>query len=72
MRDRNKTRNPLKKMSAPSMPKGMTKGCRSRSNDGPRKVDIDSLTSAAKRVGRIGQQVGDVAELAENARKKHK
>ena len=26
MRDRNKTRNPLKKMSAPSMPKGMTKG----------------------------------------------
>jgi hypothetical protein len=28
------------------------------------KVDIDSLTSAAKRVGRIGQQVGHVAELA--------
>lgn len=32
------------------------------------KVDIDSLTSAAKRVGRIGQQVGDVAELAENSK----
>jgi hypothetical protein len=34
------------------------------------KVDIDSLTSAAKRVGSIGQLFGDVAELAENARKK--
>jgi hypothetical protein len=31
------------------------------------KVDIDSLTSAAKRVGR-SQQLGDVAELAENSK----
>ena len=36
------------------------------------KVDIDSLTSAASASAGIGQQVGDVAELAENARKKHK
>jgi hypothetical protein len=36
------------------------------------KVDIDALTSAAKRVGKIGQQVGEVAEAAEKTRKKHK
>jgi hypothetical protein len=64
MRGRNKTRNPLKKMSAPSVPKGVS--------DSIKKIDLDSLTSAAQRVGKIGQQVGDVADAAEKARKKHK
>ena len=59
MRSQNhKSRNPLKKMSAPSIDLS--------------KIDLDSLTSAAQRVGKIGQQVGDVAEAAEKARKKHK
>ena len=61
MRSQNhKSRNPLKKMSAPSI------------TDSIGKIDLDSLTSAAQRVGKIGQQVGDVAEAAEKARKKHK
>jgi hypothetical protein len=53
-----KSRNPFKKMSAPSIDLS--------------KIDLDSITSAAQRVGKIGQQVGDVAEAAEKARKKHK
>ena len=69
MRGRNETRNPLKKMSAPSMPKGMSK---SLNKVDLSKVDIDSLTSAGRRVGKIGQQVGAVAEAADWARKKSK
>lgn len=69
MRDRNKTRNPLKKMSAPWMPKGMSK---SLSKVDLSKVDIESLTSAGRRVGKIGQQVGAVAEATDWARKKNK
>jgi hypothetical protein len=69
MRGRNKTRNPLKKMSAPSVPKGMSK---SLDKVDLSKVDIDSLTSAGRRVGKIGQQVGAVAEAADWARKKSK
>ena len=61
MRNQNhKSRNPLKKMSAPSIPDSISK------------IDLDSLTSAAQRVGKIGQQIGDVAEATEKARKKHK
>ena len=69
MRDRSKTRNPLKKMSARSMPKGMSK---SLNKLDPSKVDVDSLTSAGRRVGKIGQQVGAVAEATDWARKKSK
>jgi hypothetical protein len=69
MRDRNKTRNPLKKMSAPSMPKGMSK---SLNKVDLSKVDFDSLTSAGRRVGKIGQQVGVVADAADWARRKSK
>jgi hypothetical protein len=35
------------------------------------KIDLDQITSAARRVGAIGQQVGDVADAADKARKKH-
>jgi hypothetical protein len=70
MRSQNhKSRNPLKKMSAPSMPKGVSESIKKIDLS---KVDFDSLTSAAQRVGKIGQQVGDVADAAEKARKKHK
>jgi hypothetical protein len=47
-------------MSAPSIP------------DSIGKIDLDSLTLAAQRMGKIGQQIGDVAEATEKARKKHK
>jgi hypothetical protein len=61
MRNQNhKSRNPLKKMGAPSIPDSISK------------IDLNSLTSAAQRVGKIGQQIGDVAEATEKARKKHK
>jgi len=65
MKGRGNSKNPLKKMSAPSMPKSMKKMDLG-------KVDFESITHAAQRVGRIGQQVGDVAEAAEKARKKSK
>jgi hypothetical protein len=68
MRGRNKTRNPLKKMNAPSVPKGVSDSIKKIDLS---KIDFDSLTSAAQRVGKIGQQVGDVADAAEKARKKH-
>jgi hypothetical protein len=64
MRERNhKSRNPLKRIGGPSAAKAMS---------GVSKIDVDSLTTAAKRVGKIGQQVGDVAEAAEKTRKKNK
>jgi hypothetical protein len=69
MRGRNKTQNPLKKMSAPSMPKGISK---SLNKVDLSKLDVDSLTSAGRRVGKIGQQVGAAAEAADWARKKSK
>jgi hypothetical protein len=37
-----------------------------------RKLDLDTVSSTAKRVGKIGQQVGEVADAAEKARKKSK
>jgi hypothetical protein len=54
-------------MSAPSMPKGVSK---SINKVDLRKVDIDSLTTAGRRVGKIGQQVGAAAEAADWARSK--
>jgi hypothetical protein len=64
MRERNGNgRNPLKKLGGSSVPKAMS---------GASKIDVDSLTTAAKRVARIGQQVGDVAEAVEKSRKKNK
>jgi signal recognition particle GTPase len=60
MKNRNSSRNPLKKIGTPSIPKSV------------KKFDLDTVSSTAKRVGKIGQQVGDVAEAAEKARKKSK
>jgi hypothetical protein len=58
---RNNSRNPLRKMKAPSLPKVNLS-----------KVDLDKLTDAAYRVRAFGEQVGDVADAAQETRKKHK
>jgi hypothetical protein len=65
MKNRGNSRNPLKKLSSPSMPKSLKKMDLG-------KLDLETITSAGQRVGKIGQQVGDVAEAAEKARKKSK
>jgi hypothetical protein len=51
------------------MPDGMSRSLKKLDLS---KLDIDSLTSAGRRVGKIGQQVGAVAEAADWARKKSK
>ena len=59
------------------MPKGMSKSInkgmsKSLNKVDLSKVDMDALTSAGRRVGKIGQQVGAVAEATDWARKKSK
>jgi hypothetical protein len=36
------------------------------------KVDLNAVTTAARKVSSIGEQVGDVADAADKTRKKHK
>lgn len=63
MKNQGSSKSPLKKLGGSSMPKSLKKVDLS-------KLDIETITSAAQRVGKIGKQVGDVAEAAEKARKK--
>lgn len=67
MKNRSNSRSAFKKLSGPSMsmPKSLKKIDLG-------KIDFETITSAAQRAGKIGQQVGDVAEAAEKARKKSK
>ena len=60
MRGQSRSRNPLKRMSTPSIPKSL------------KNIDAESITSAAQQIGKIGRQVGEVADAAEKARKKTK
>ena len=53
---RSKNRRPIDRLKSVSMPK----------------VDLDTLTDAARAVRSIGEQVGDVADAADKTRKKHK
>jgi hypothetical protein len=55
LKSRSQSRRPIKRLSSVSMPK----------------VDLDSLTSAARQVRSIGEQVGDLADAADKTRKKH-
>jgi len=36
------------------------------------KVDLNTITSAARRMQSIGEQVGDLADAADKTHKKHK
>ena len=67
MKSRGNSRSPFKKLSGPSM--SMPKSLKKMDLG---KIDFETITSAAQRAGKIGQQVGDVAEAAEKARKKSK
>jgi hypothetical protein len=55
LKSRSQNRRPIKRLSSVSLPK----------------VDLDSLTSAARQVRSIGEQVGDLADAADKTRKKH-
>lgn len=65
LKSHNQNRRPLKRLSSVSLPKSLK-------NVDLGKVDLDSLTSAARQVQSIGEQVGDVVDAAEKTRKKHK
>jgi hypothetical protein len=65
LKSRNQNRRPLKRLSSVSLPKSVK-------NVDLGKVDLDSLTSVARQVQSIGEQVGDVVDAAEKTRKKHK
>jgi hypothetical protein len=55
LKSRSQNRRPIKRLKSVSLPK----------------VDLDSLTSAARQVRSIGEQVGDLADAADKTRKKH-
>jgi len=69
MNRRNSSKNPLRKMSAPSLPKALKEIDLSKVDLS--KVDFDKITDAAHRVRSFGEQVGEVADAAEKTRKKH-
>ena len=55
-----KSKNPLNRLGAMSMPKSVTK------------LDLDTVKSAADRVSAYGQQASDIAGAIEKTRKKNK
>jgi hypothetical protein len=59
------SRRPLKALRSVSLPKSLK-------NVDLGKVDLNTVTSAARRMQSIGEQVGDVADAADKTRKKHK
>jgi hypothetical protein len=65
LKSRNQSRRPLKGLRSLSLPESLK-------NVNLSKVDLDKVTSAARRVQSIGEQVGDVADAADKTRKKHK
>jgi hypothetical protein len=64
LKSRTANRRPIKKLRSRSLPKSLK-------NIDLGKVDLDAITDAARRVRSIGEQVGDVADAADKARKKH-
>ncbi len=64
LKSRTEQRKPTKRLRG-GMPKSIRKMDLSR-------VDLDKITSAARKVRSFGEQVGDVADAADKTRKKHK
>jgi hypothetical protein len=60
LKSRNDSRRPLKGLRSVSLPKSL------------KNIDLEQVIGAGRRVRAIGEQVGDVADTAEKARKKHK
>ena len=65
LKSRNDSRRPLKALRSVTLPKSVK-------NMDLGKVDLNAITSAARRMQSIGEQVGDVADAADKTRKKHK
>jgi hypothetical protein len=65
LKSRNDSRRPLKALRSVTLPKSLK-------NMDLGKVDLNTVTSAARRMQSIGEQVGDVADAADKTRKKHK
>jgi len=65
LKSRNQNRRPIKRLNSVSLPKSLK-------NIDLSKVDLGSITEAARQVRAIGEQVGDVADAADKTRKKHK
>jgi hypothetical protein len=65
LRSRTESRRPVKNFRTRALPQSLK-------NIDFGKVDLDALTSAARRVRSIGEQVGEVADAADKTRKKHK
>jgi hypothetical protein len=65
LKSRNDSRRPLKSLRSVALPKSLK-------NMDLGKVDLNTITSAARRMQSIGEQVGDVADAADKTRKKHK
>jgi hypothetical protein len=65
LKSRNQGRRPIGKLKSVSLPKSLK-------NVDLGKLDVKSLTDAARTVRSIGEQVGDVADAADKTRKKHK
>jgi hypothetical protein len=65
LKSHNQSRRPLKGLRSVSLPESLK-------NVDLGKIDLDKVTSAARRVQSIGEQVGDVADAADKTRKKHK
>jgi hypothetical protein len=65
LKSRNQSRRPLKGLRSVQLPKSLK-------NVDLSKVDLNTITSAARRVASVGEQVGDVADAADKTRKKHK
>jgi hypothetical protein len=59
LKSRNSSKRPIKGLKAVQLPKSL------------KEVDLDKLIEAGRRVRSIGEQVGDVADTAEKAHKKH-
>ncbi|HSD24891.1 MAG TPA: hypothetical protein VLB79_11265 [Solirubrobacterales bacterium] len=65
LKSRNDSRRPLKALRSVQLPKSLK-------NMDLGKVDLDAVTSVARQVRSIGEQVGDVADTVDKTRKKHK
>jgi hypothetical protein len=74
LKSRNDSRRPLKALRSVSLPKSLKNVDLGKSlkNVDLGKVDLNTVTSAARRMQSIGEQVGDVADAADKTRKKHK
>ena len=65
LKSRTDSRRPLKSLRSASLPKSLK-------NVDLGRLDLNTITSAARRMQSIGEQVGDVADAADKTRKKHK